>query len=120
MQFFDQESVFIERVRLQSANGVAATTSVRDFDVQVSSTDFNDASFVTVLSATLLNNGQLQEFVLPGGPARARYLKFVPRNNYGSVSSIQLGTFNAVAVGSADSIISLPTDKTLLSRSLPV
>ncbi len=108
LQFFDQESVFIDRVRLQPANGVAAATCVRDFDVQVSSTDSNDASFVTVLSATLLNNGQLQEFVLPGGPTRARYLKFVPKNNYGSASSIQLGTFTAVAVGSADSIISLP------------
>ncbi len=108
LQFFDQESVFIDRVRLQAANGLAATTSVRDFDVQVSSTNTNDASFVTVLSATLLNNGQMQEFVLPGGPARARYLKFLPKNNYGSTSTIQLGTFTPVAVGSADSIISLP------------
>ena len=48
---------------------------MRDFDVQVSSTNSNDASFVTVLSATLLNNGQLQEFVFPSGPARARYFE---------------------------------------------
>ncbi|MGH9871912.1 MAG: PKD domain-containing protein, partial [Pyrinomonadaceae bacterium] len=105
LQFFDQESVFIDRVRLQAANG---TTAVKDFDVQVSSTNSDDASFLAVLSATYLNNGQLQEFVLPGGPARARYIKFVPRNNYGSTANIQLATFNAVAVGSADSIISLP------------
>jgi hypothetical protein len=44
LQFFDQESVFIDRVRLQPANGIAATTFVRDFDVQVSSTNSNDAA----------------------------------------------------------------------------
>src|SRR6185437_11723733 len=32
LQFFDQESVFIDRVRLQPANGIAAVTCVRDFD----------------------------------------------------------------------------------------
>ena len=108
MQFYDQESVFIDRVRLQALNAIAGTTCVRDFDVRVSSTTSADASFVTVLSATLLNNGQLQEFIIPGGPARARYIRLVPKNNYGSASSIQIATFNAVAAGSADSIISLP------------
>lgn len=108
LQFFDQELVFIDRVRLQSANGVVSNASLKDFDVQVSATTSNDTSFVTVFSGTLFNTGQLQEFVFPGGPARARYIKLLLKNNYGSPSNIQLATFNPVAVGSADNIISLP------------
>jgi RHS repeat-associated protein len=107
IQFFDQQMVFIDRVRLQSANGVSSPTSLRDFDVQVSATTSDDASFVTVLSATLLNNGQLQEFVLPGGPLQAHYIKLLPKTNYGGSSSFTLATFNPVAVGSADNIVSL-------------
>ncbi|MEK6280646.1 MAG: PKD domain-containing protein [Acidobacteriota bacterium] len=106
-QFFDQEMVFIDRVRLQGPAGAPGAATVRDFEVQVSSTTSNDASFATVLTATHLNNGQLQEFVLPGGPARARFIKFIPKNNYGSGSGIQIATFNPVAVGSADGLISL-------------
>ncbi|MDQ5844407.1 MAG: PKD domain-containing protein, partial [Acidobacteriota bacterium] len=108
MQFFDQESVFIDRVRLQALNGVPGTATVKDFVVQVSATNANDSSFITVLTATLLNTGQLQEFVFPGGPARARFIKFLPKNNYGSPTNIQVATFTPVAVGSADSLISLP------------
>ncbi len=52
-QFFDQEMVFIDRVRLQSANGIPGSASLKDFDVQVSSTNSNDASFVTVFSGTV-------------------------------------------------------------------
>ena len=107
MQFIDQESVFIDRVRLQGLNALAGNKTVKDFDVQVSSTTSADASFTTVLTATLLNNGQLQEFVFPGGPARARFIKFIPKNNYGNATNIELATFNAVAVGSADGLVSL-------------
>lgn len=106
-QFFDQEMVFIDRVRLQSANGIAGSASLKDFEVQISSTNSDDASFATVLNGTVLNTGQLQEFVFPAGPTRARYIKLLLKNNYGSPSNIQLATFNPVAVGSADNIISL-------------
>ncbi|HEV2904090.1 MAG TPA: discoidin domain-containing protein, partial [Pyrinomonadaceae bacterium] len=108
MQFFDQQNVFIDRVRLQAPTFGSPTTLVKDFDVQISATTSDDASFVTVLSGTLLNNTQMQEFVLPGGPVRARYLKLLLRSNYGNANSFQLGTFNPVAVGSADRLLSLP------------
>ncbi len=108
IQFFDQNMVFIDRVRLQPAQGSVSSSTLKDFEVQISSTTADDASFSTVLSATLLNNGQLQEFVLPGGPRHALYLKLIARNNYGDASGIQLGTFNPLAVGSADGLISLP------------
>ncbi len=107
-QFFDQQNVFIDRVRLQSNQGSIGPSNLKDFDVQISSTTSDDASFVTVLSATMLNNGQLQEFVFPGGPVRARYLKLLLKTNYGSPSNISIATFNPVAVGSADSLLSLP------------
>ncbi|HSS19125.1 MAG TPA: PKD domain-containing protein [Pyrinomonadaceae bacterium] len=108
IQFFDQQSVFIDRVRLQSNQGSIGAPNLKDFQVQISSTTSDDASFVTVLNATQLNNGQLQEFMLPGGPTRAKYLKLIFKNNYGSGGSTTLGTFNPVAVGSVDSLLSLP------------
>ena len=78
MQFFDQQNVFIDRVRLQSQPGFGSpTTLVKDFDVQISATTSDDASFVTVLSGTLLNNAQMQEFVFPGGPVRTRLLEAI-------------------------------------------
>lgn len=107
-QFYDQQNVFIDRVRLQSNQGTISPTNLKDFEIQISATTADDASFVTVLSATMLNNGQLQEFVLPGGPIRARFLKLLLKNNYGSPSSISPATFNPVAVGSIDSVVSLP------------
>jgi RHS repeat-associated protein len=108
VQFYDQQMVWIERVRLQPANAAVSNASLKNFEVQVSATTADDASFVTVLSATLLNNGQLQEFVLAGGLVRARYIKLLAKNNYGDPNSIRLGTFNPVAAGTADGVISLP------------
>src|SRR6185436_13122529 len=63
LQFFDQQNVYIDRVRMQSNQGSVTPSNVKDFDVKISSTGSDDASFVTVLSATMLNNGKLQEFV---------------------------------------------------------
>ncbi|PYS41722.1 MAG: hypothetical protein DMF71_10775, partial [Acidobacteria bacterium] len=108
MQFFDQQNVYIDRVRLQSNQGSVNVSTVKDFEVQISSTTSDPSSFVAVLTATLLNNGQLQEFVFPGGPIRAKYLKFLAKNNYQGAGTITLGTFNPVAVGSADNLLSLP------------
>jgi RHS repeat-associated protein len=110
IQFYDQQSVFLDRVRLQSNQGGTSISTVKDFDVQVSATTSDDASFVTVLSATYVNNGQLQEFVFPGGPARARFVKFIPKNNHAGSGNIQIGTFNPVGTGSIDSILSLPAN----------
>jgi RHS repeat-associated protein len=119
MQFFDQQNVFIDRVRLQAPTFGSPTTLVKDFDVQISATTSDDASFVTVLSGTLLNNTQMQEFVLPGGPVRTRFLKLLLKTNYGNASSFQLGTFNPVAVGSADSLLSLPGQSNVARSQSP-
>jgi hypothetical protein len=81
-QFYDQQNVFIDRVRLQSNQGTISPTNLKDFEIQISWTTADDASFATVLSATMLNNGQLQEFVLPGGPIRARFLKLLLKQHF--------------------------------------
>ncbi|HKO42296.1 MAG TPA: PKD domain-containing protein [Pyrinomonadaceae bacterium] len=110
IQLFDQQGVYIDRVRLQSEQGSVSPSAVKDFEVQISATTSDAAGFITVLNASYINSGQLQEFVLPGGPARARFIKFLPKNNHGGSGNIQVATFNPVAVGGIDSIISLPGD----------
>ncbi|HET9713325.1 MAG TPA: discoidin domain-containing protein, partial [Pyrinomonadaceae bacterium] len=108
IQFYDQQSIYIDRVRIQALQGLPGTSNVKDFEVQVSATTSADASFATVLNATYANNGQLQEFIFPGGPARARFIKVLPKNNHAGSGNIQVATFNPVAVGSIESVLSLP------------
>ncbi len=76
--------------------------------VLVSTTTDDNAAFTGVLSATLANNGLLQEFVFPGGPARARFLRLLVKNNYGSTNLIRLATLEAVAARSEGNIVTLP------------
>jgi PKD repeat protein len=97
----------IDRVRLQPSSGVT-NEAVKDFEVYVSTTTDEDSAFTLVLAATALNNGQLQEFVLPGGPRHARFVRLVARNNYGA-TQLRVGTFEPITVRSDGSIISLPT-----------
>ncbi|HKR11221.1 MAG TPA: PKD domain-containing protein [Pyrinomonadaceae bacterium] len=108
IQFYDQQSVYIDRVRIQGHQAGTGTSNVKDFEVQVSATTSDDQNFVTVLNATYVNNGQLQEFVFPGGPARARFIKYLPKNNHAGSGNIQTATFNPVAAGSIESVVSLP------------
>ena len=54
----------VDRVALQGRDS-CTDQSPRDFEVQVSTTTFDDAAFTTVLSATLRNDLSLQHFYLP-------------------------------------------------------
>ncbi len=119
IQLYDQQSVYLDRVRIQGHQGGTSTSNVKDFEVQVSATTSADASFVTVLNATYINNGQLQEFVFPGGPARAKFIKFLPKNNY-ATGNILTGTFNPVAVANIETIVSLPGDNNGARSQSPV
>ena len=96
----------LDRVRLQPSTFVTAENA-RDFDVLVSTTTDADAAFTKVLSATVANAGTLQEFLLPA-PARARFVRLLVKNNYGSATLIRLATFEAVAVRSEGNIVTLP------------
>ena len=108
IQFYDQQGLYVDRVRLQGHQGGVGISNVKDFEVQVSATTSDDASFVTVLTATYINNGQLQEFAFPAGALRVRFIKFLPKNNHAGSGTITIGTFNPIAVGSVESAISLP------------
>lgn len=120
IQFYDQQSVYIDRVRIQGHQGGVSTSNVKDFQVQISATTSDDASFVTVLNATYVNNGQLQEFLIPGGPARARFVKYLPKNNHAGSGNIQTATFNPVAVANIESVISLPGESNGARSQSPV
>jgi PKD repeat protein len=100
----------LDRVRLQPSTFVTAENA-RDFDVLVSTTTDADAAFTKVLSATVANAGTLQEFLLPA-PARARFVRLLVKNNYGSATLIRLATFEAVAVRSEGNIVTLPAAPT--------
>jgi uncharacterized repeat protein (TIGR01451 family) len=80
----------IDQVALEPVTFSAVETP-RDFEVQVSTTTSEEAAFVTVLSATLRNDGTLQKFSFP--PVEARYVRLLLKNNYGAASLINLKTF---------------------------
>ena len=104
----------VDRVRLQ---GAASTDSLKDFEVLVSTTTDEDTAFTSVLNATLLNTSQLQEFLLPGGPVRAQYVRLLAKNNHGNTSTLRVTTFEVVSVGSEGNIVSLLGPPTDLARN---
>jgi RHS repeat-associated protein len=99
----DGQAALIDRVRLQ--NPYADGTDVNQFEVQVSSATANASDFHSVLIASMPDNPTPVEFVFPGGPATAKFIKLIVINNYGG-SDIRLGTFQPVSFGGFDSIAS--------------
>ena len=91
---------------------------VKDFDVLVSSTTDDPASFRKVLSATNVNNAQIQTFAFPGGAVRARYVKLVVKSNYGSPSETRVTTFQVLTAKGDGNIISAPLPPPALAMSV--
>lgn len=85
----------IDRVRVQP-RPAWADQRVKDFEVWVSTTTADDVAFTKVLSATAADNGDLQEFILPGGPVAAKFLMYKPLNNRGSCCHISTHRFQAL------------------------
>ncbi len=93
----------LKGVKIASMHAVFSQTieyAVRNFEVWVSSTTPDDASFSKVLTATAALNPSLQTFMLPGGPVQARYVKYVPLTNGGSVV-VNTQSFDVIAEGVA-------------------
>lgn len=109
------EAQLVDRVRLQPAAFVTAD-ALKDFEVFVSATTDEDSAFTSVLSRTLLNDSKVQEFLLPGGPVLARYVKLLARNNHGSPNFIRVALFQVQIVGTQGNIISLPAVDTNVAR----
>ena len=93
------KSHLIERIRLWN---LANTESVREFRIDVSDTAVDESAFTTVLTATALNQStSFQDFVLPGGPVAARYVRFVVVSNYNSTSYVGIRELQVVPVAQA-------------------
>lgn len=109
----------IESVSIQPYSSTAAET-IRDFEVFVSSTTDEDSAFVPVIGGTVLNSGSKQTFVLPGGAVRARYVKFLAKNNYGSPNYIRVGTFAVTTASNEGNIISNVSTSVVSKLTSPV
>jgi RHS repeat-associated protein len=115
LQLTDARLPVLDHLRLQSNEG---PNNLKDFEVLVSKTDADDGSFSSVLTATYANNPDLQEFVLPAGPTPARYVKLIARNNWGG-DHIALATFEPMATGSVENIVSLLGQNNLALNQSP-
>jgi len=89
-------SYTLDGVRLAASGG---STSVKNFEVWVSTTTADDAAFTRVLSASLPSTGSLQDFLFPAGPVLAKYVKYVPLTSYANPSAIDTVLFDVLAEG---------------------
>jgi hypothetical protein len=85
----------IDRIRILSPNN---TEAIRDFRIDVSNTTSDDSAFTSVMTSTALNTTALQEFVFPGGPIDARYIRLYAFNNYGHTCCVAVSEFQVVPV----------------------
>lgn len=104
-------SYMLEGVRIAPRFDVAnSTESVKGFELWTSTTSSNDADFSLVYQGTILNNQKVQEFRF-AAPVPARYVKYVPKTNYGSTSIISTGYFELMAQEAAG-VVQTSSEKT--------
>ncbi|HMG75196.1 MAG TPA: PKD domain-containing protein [Pyrinomonadaceae bacterium] len=82
-------------------SGYGRPTAVKDFEVWISATTPDANSFTKVLTATVDFNPRLQTFLFPGGPVQAKYVKYVPLNNWGGAANINTQILDVIAEGVA-------------------
>jgi RHS repeat-associated protein len=112
----DADPTPIDRVALTSMT--SSSESLKDFDILVSNTTDDDAAFTTVVSGTLVNDFRPHEFVFPGGPVRAKYVKLLAKNNYGG-PSIEVSMFEIRTARSEGNLISAPLAAIALRNQSP-
>ena len=112
----DADPAPIDRVALMSLT--SAAESLKDFDILASNTTDDDAAFTTVVSGTLVNDFRPHEFVFPGGPVRAKYVKLLAKNNYGG-PSIQVSMFEIRTARSEGNLISAPLASIAIRNQSP-
>ena len=64
LRLAEESEPLVTGIRIQPWSGATAE-AVKDFTLLVSNDSEDDSDFVPVLSATILNDGTLQEFALP-------------------------------------------------------
>lgn len=79
-----------------ATHGDPSSSDLKDFDVRVSTTGTDDASFTTVFSGTCEQKSSLQRFTL-SQPVTAKYVQLIAKDNYGSPDWISVAEFEVVA-----------------------
>lgn len=95
------QPLVIDRVRIRprvTGNATDLRGRVKEFEVWVSDRSPNDSDFVRVLRATAQSNGNLQEFVFPGGALRAKFVKLVLLSNYNVLGDAPNKNSNVIAL----------------------
>lgn len=106
----DGESYLIDRIQIRPRISYAEQR-VKDFEVAISNNNLTE--FTTVLSGTLENNGELQEFKLPK-PMLAKYILYKPLSSQGNgsiISTQQLKVKTGQIGGETVTFQNLSTDK---------
>jgi hypothetical protein len=79
-----------------ATHGDSPTADLKDFQIRVSTTGTDDASFTTVLTNSCLQKNSLQSFSFPQ-PVQAKYVELYLVDNYGSPDWITIAEFEAVS-----------------------
>lgn len=96
IQLAGNAPVALTGVQVSPRVDTSTTESVKDFEVWISETTTDAAAFTQVLTGTVLNDRTVQRFSFPGGPVSARYVKYVPRTNYGHTTIISTSYFDVI------------------------
>ena len=99
IQLAGDAPVFLTGVQVAPRLDSTSSESVQDFEVWLSTTTAENAAFTKVLDGTVVNDRTVQTFLFPNGSALARYVKYVPRSNYGHATTIATGAFDVLAPG---------------------
>lgn len=96
--FFGGNSYTISGVIIDPAatSGDPSAADLKDFEIRVSSTGTDDASFATVYTGTCRREDTLQHFVFPV-PVHAKYVELYMRNNYGDPTRLAVAELEVVA-----------------------
>lgn len=113
----DGEPRLIDAVELQGYPS-SSGESIKDFDVYVSDTTDDDAAFRLVASGTVAKTNVLQRFNFSGGPARARFVKVVAKNNYGG-GHLFVPTFHVLTIDHGGNLLSVPGTPPVMTNRSP-
>ncbi|RIX60089.1 PKD domain-containing protein [Paenibacillus nanensis] len=106
------ESYLIDRIQIKPRTSYAEQR-VKDFEIAVSDSTLDAKAFTTVITGTLANNGEQQEFLLPK-PMKAKYILYRPLSAQGGgqiISTQQLKVKTGQIGGETVTFKDLSTDK---------
>ncbi|MEQ1922235.1 MAG: discoidin domain-containing protein [Pyrinomonadaceae bacterium] len=91
----------LKGIRLGGNYNAGINYWVKDFEIWISNTVDDDAAYTKVLDG-VKTTSETQDYIFPGGPVPARYIKYVPKSNRdGSTSYIANMAIEAIALDGA-------------------